>query len=179
MNQTDLVFEKAIFAGGCFWCLEAVFTQVKGVVTTRPGYTGGHTEQPNYEQVCTGKTGHYEALEVTYDAQRVQYQELLEIFWRNIDPLDGGGQFVDRGSQYETAIFYFTEKQKQLAEQSLQQIATLLQKTIATKILPAGPFYAAEDYHQKYYQHQPLRYEMYKHGSGREKRLQELWLNES
>lgn len=168
-------YAKAIFAGGCFWCMESVFDYEDGVIKTISGYTGGTVENPTYEQVSSGRTGHYEALEVTFDPSVVAYQKLLDVFWYNIDPTDGGGQFADRGSQYHTAIFYLNDEQKAQAEASKQETAATLQQTIATKILPAGRFYPAEDYHQNYHENNSLRYKLYYHGSGRPDRLEQLW----
>ncbi len=167
--------KKAIFAGGCFWCMESEFDYVGGVISTISGYTGGNVENPEYGEVSSGNTGHYEALEVTYDPQKVSYEKLLEVFWSNIDPTDAGGQFADRGSQYRTAIFYGNEEEKKLAEESKERMAAKLGKDVATKILPASAFYPAEEYHQNYHQKNPERYKRYKYGSGRPDRLKELW----
>ncbi|MCX7668116.1 MAG: peptide-methionine (S)-S-oxide reductase MsrA, partial [Atribacterota bacterium] len=138
--------EKATFAGGCFWCIESAFEKVPGVVKAISGYTGGHKEHPTYEEVCTGETGHFEAVEITYDPEKISYQELLHIFWQNIDPTDPGGQFVDRGSQYRTAIFYHTESQRVAAEKSKEALekSGRFSKPIVTEILPASTFYPAE-----------------------------------
>lgn len=167
--------KKAIFAGGCFWCTEAAFDFVDGVKETVSGYTGGELENPTYEQVSSGKTKHREALLVIYDATKVDYQKLLEIYWENIDPFDEGGQFFDRGEHYKTAIFYVDEEQKQLAESSKLEIEERLGKSVAPDILPASEFYAAETYHQNYHQKNPLRYNLYKKGSGRTRKLQKIW----
>jgi methionine-S-sulfoxide reductase len=167
--------EIAIFAGGCFWCMEAAFSSIEGVLKTVSGYIGGSIENPTYEQVSSGNTGHYEALEITYDANIVSYKKLLNIFWCNIDPLDKGGQFADRGNQYFTAIFYLNEQQRLQAEQSKKHIAQCLGSDIETKIMPANLFYPAEDYHQQYYKNNHVRYEFYKKASGRVQRLKELW----
>jgi len=158
---------KATFAGGCFWCTEAAFQELDGVIEAVNGYTGGRAENPTYEQVCSGNTGHYEATEITYDPEKITYERLLEVFWRSIDPTDGGGQFVDRGSQYRTAVFYHDEKQKELAEKSKKKLEEELDGPIATEILPAQTFYKAEEYHQDYYKKKRLEYELYKRGSGR------------
>jgi methionine-S-sulfoxide reductase len=166
---------KAIFAGGCFWCMESVFDYEDGIIATISGYTGGHTENPTYEQIGTGSTGHYEALEVTYNPALVSYEKLLEVFWYNIDPTDSNGQFADRGSQYHTAVFYKDDAQKQLAEASKIRIAKTLDQEVKTKILPASHFYPAEDYHQNYHKENTFRYKMYYKGSGRPDRLEELW----
>jgi len=165
----------AVFAGGCFWCMEPPFDKLPGVVATTSGYTGGQKMNPTYEQVSAGDTGHVEAMQVTYDPKLVSYEKLLEVFWRNVDPLDKGGQFCDRGSTYTTAIFYANEEQKKLAEQSKAAIEKKLGKAIVTAIRPAATFYAAEDYHQDYYQKNPLRYKYYRHSCGRDQRLEELW----
>jgi peptide-methionine (S)-S-oxide reductase len=165
----------AIFAGGCFWCMEPPFDKLPGVVATTSGYTGGQKMNPTYEQVSAGDTGHVEAMQVTYDPKLVSYEKLLEVFWRNVDPLDKGGQFCDRGSTYTTAIFYANEEQKKLAEQSKAAIEKKLGKAIVTAIRPAATFYAAEDYHQDYYQKNPLRYKYYRHSCGRDQRLEQLW----
>jgi peptide-methionine (S)-S-oxide reductase len=165
----------AIFAGGCFWCMEPPFDKLPGVVATTSGYTGGQKMNPTYEQVSAGDTGHVEAMQVTYDPKLVSYEKLLEVFWRNVDPLDKGGQFCDRGSTYTTAIFYANEEQKKLAEQSKAAIEKQLGKPVVTAIRPAATFYAAEDYHQDYYQKNPLRYKYYRYSCGRDQRLEELW----
>jgi peptide-methionine (S)-S-oxide reductase len=168
--------EKAIFAGGCFWCLQPVYDQTEGVTATFVGYTGGHVENPTYEQVTDGKTGHVEAIEVTYDPQKVQYETLVQLFWENIDPFNARGQFADRGPQYETVIFYDSEAQKRIAEITKATLQTRFgNKKIATRIEPASEFYPAEEYHQEYYAKNPTRYNLYKHGSGRVQRLKELW----
>lgn len=166
---------KATFAGGCFWCMEPPFDALAGVSATISGYTGGQGTQPTYEAVSSGRTGHVEALQVTYNPTKIGYQQLLDVFWRNIDPLDGGGQFCDRGEQYTTAIFYHNDEQKRLAEQSKQKVAARLGRNIVTPIRPAAEFYAAEAYHQDYYQRNPLRYKYYRFSCGRDKRLEQLW----
>lgn len=166
---------EAIFAGGCFWCMEPPYDELEGVLDTTSGYTGGHTANPSYRSVTSGNTGHYEAVKVTYDPDKIDYAQLLEVFWRNIDPLDAGGQFCDRGSSYRTAIFVDNEAQERLARDSKARIAEQLDQPVATKILPAGDFYPAEDYHQDYYQKNPLRYKYYRHRCGRDQRLEELW----
>lgn len=165
----------AIFAGGCFWCMESPFTGRSGVAAVTSGYTGGEVANPTYEQVCTGATGHYEAVEVTYDASVVTYEELLDIFWRNIDPFDDGGQFCDRGPQYRAAVFYETEDQRTAAEASRQKYETLLGQPFTTEILPVSPFYRAEDYHQGFCTRNPGRYNAYRLGCGRDARLNEIW----
>lgn len=165
---------KAIFAAGCFWCVEEVFDKVDGVLRTTSGYIGGRTANPTYEEVSSGGTGHTEAVEITYDPSRVSYERLLQTFWRNVDPLDAGGQFCDRGSQYRSGIFYLSPEQKQLAEASKTRVATQLGKPVTTEIVAARTFYAAEDYHQGYHQKNPLRYKFYKWNCGRAQRLEEL-----
>jgi len=169
------VTATAVFAGGCFWCMEPPYDKLPGVVATTSGYAGGQKMNPTYEQVSAGDTGHVEAMQVTYDPKLVSYEKLLEVFWRNVDPLDKGGQFCDRGSTYTTAIFYANEEQKKLAEQSKAAIEKKLGKAIVTAIRPAATFYAAEDYHRDYYQKNPLRYKYYRYSCGRDQRLEELW----
>ncbi|MFK4765732.1 peptide-methionine (S)-S-oxide reductase MsrA [Desulfobaculum sp. SPO524] len=167
----------ATFAGGCFWCLESPFDSEEGVLETLVGYTGGETENPTYEQVSSGGTGHAEAIQITYDPSVVGYDRLLGIFWRNIDPLDAGGQFCDRGSQYRSAIFYHDEEQKRLAEASRDALAASgrFDGRIVTEIVPAGAFWPAEEYHQDYYRKNPIRYKFYRYGCGRDNRLKEVW----
>ncbi|GAB4272981.1 MAG: peptide-methionine (S)-S-oxide reductase MsrA [Opitutales bacterium] len=165
----------AIFAGGCFWCTEAAFDHVPGVIKTTSGYTGGHLDKPTYGDVSSGSSGHYEALKVTYDPSKVSYNQLLDIFWESIDPTDAGGQFADRGSQYKTAIFYLNEDQYQAALQSKKQVEQKLGMKVQTAILKASTFYPAEEAHQDYHQKNPMQYQYYKRGSGRPQRLQELW----
>ena len=169
--------KKATFAGGCFWCMQPVFQKMDGVKSVVSGYTGGSKVNPTYEEVSTGMTGHKEAIEVTYDPAKVSYADLLDVFWQNIDPTDTGGQFVDRGSQYKTAIFYHDEEQKTAAEKSKESLerSGKFNKTIATAIIKAMQFYPAEDYHQDYYKKNPVRYEMYKLGSGRDSYLKKVW----
>jgi len=169
--------QTAVFAGGCFWCTEADFEKVEGVVEAVSGYTGGHVANPVYEQVSSGATGHIESVRVVYEPEKITYAQLLEVFWRHIDPTDKGGQFVDRGKQYRSAIFYSDEQQRRLAEQSKEQLAASGQfdKPIVTEILPLGDFYEAEEYHQDYYKKNPLRYRGYRAGSGRDRFLQKAW----
>lgn len=171
--------ETAIFAGGCFWCMEGPFENLDGVLDVQSGYTGGKTTNPSYEEVSSGKTGHLEAVRITYDPRRISYQKLLEIFWQQVDPTDAGGQFVDRGSQYRTAIFYTTPEQKKLAEQSRDDLSRQagLSKPIVTEIQPAREFYPAEDYHQDYHKKNPQAYERYRQGSGRDICLIQVWKN--
>lgn len=175
------VTAQATFAGGCFWCMEAPFEQLDGVADVLSGYTGGTKLNPTYEEVCAGATGHAEAVQITYDPARASYEQLLEVFWRNIDPTQADGQFADHGRQYRTAIFYHTEEQRQLAERSKQQLAAsgTFSQPIVTTIEPASTFYPAEDYHQDYYRKNPLRYKLYHGGSGRARFLRRVWGNES
>ena len=166
---------KATFAGGCFWCMEPPFDKLPGVVSTTSGYTGGRVKNPSYEQVSAGGTGHAEAVEVVYDPAKISYEKLLEVFWHNVDPLTADRQFCDGGNQYRTAIFFHGEEQKRLAEATRAQVAQELGKKVVTEIVPAGPFYAAEEYHQDFYQKNPIRYKYYRNGCGRDRRLAELW----
>lgn len=170
-------FAVATFAGGCFWCTESDFEQIPGVVEVISGFSGGTLEHPSYEQVSSGATRHLESVEVHYDPNQVSYASLLEAFWKTIDPTDDGGQFVDRGHQYTTAIFYHDESQKVAATASLQalQAGGRYGRPIVTAIRKAGPFYAAEDYHQDYYKRHPLRYRFYRWNSGRDRYLKSVW----
>lgn len=170
----DIAEETAIFAGGCFWCLEHDLDQVDGVIYTLSGYTGGDWPNPTYEQVCSGKTGHVEAVQVTYDPQRISYQKLLNIYWHSIDPTRSEGQFCDIGKQYRPVIFYLNEEQKRLAELSKDEISKKIHP-VKVDILPATTFYPAEEYHQKFYKKSPTHYLLYHEGSGRDDRLHELW----
>ena len=165
----------ATFAGGCFWCVEADFDKVPGVMETVSGYTGGHSENPTYKDLSTGNTGHHEALKVIYDPDAVTYTQLLNVFWHSIDPVDAGGQFCDRGEAYETAIFVHSEKQRRLAETSKARAEKKLGVKIFTPIEPILKFYRAEDYHQNYYRKAPLRYKFYRWNCGRNQRVRELW----
>jgi len=175
-NNTEK-YASAVFAGGCFWCTESDFEKVPGVIDAISGYTGGHVKNPTYQQVSAGGTGHMESVKVIYDPSKVSYEQLLDYFWRHVDPTDPGGQFVDRGSQYRSAIFYANETEKRLAEKSKQQLAASGQfnKPIVTDILPLGEFYPAEDYHQNYYKKNPIRYHYYRYGSGRDQFLKKAW----
>jgi peptide-methionine (S)-S-oxide reductase len=166
----------AVFAGGCFWCTEADFDKVPGVISTTSGYTGGTVARPSYEQVSSGGTGHYEAVKVVYDPKRVTYAQLVERYWPTIDPTDGGGQFCDRGESYMSAIFA-TPDQRAVAEASKAKLAkrAVLPAPIATKVLPAAAFYPAEGYHQDYYKKNPVRYRFYRTSCGRDARLAEVW----
>jgi peptide methionine sulfoxide reductase msrA/msrB len=169
--------KKATFAGGCFWCMQPPYDKLKGVVSTRVGYTGGRVENPTYEQVSSGKTGHAEAVEILFDPSETTYEELLDVFWQNIDPTSLNRQFADVGTQYRTAVFYHDEEQKRLALASREALekSGKFKGPIVTEILPAAEFYAAEDYHQEYYKKNPARYNAYKFGSGRETFLKDLW----
>jgi len=168
---------KATFAGGCFWCMEPPYDELEGVHSTTSGYAGGHVEDPSYEEVSSGGTGHREAMQVVYDPSVVSYTKLLEVFWHNVDPTDDGGQFCDRGFQYTTAIFYHDEEQERLAEASKRRLqeSGALDGAVVTPIEPLDAFYPAEDYHQDYYREHSLRYKFYRWNCGRDERLQELW----
>ena len=167
----------ATFAGGCFWCMEPPFDRLDGVISTTSGYTGGERRHPGYGDVSSGRTAHAEAVEVVYDPQRISYGQLLEVFWRNIDPLTRNRQFCDRGSQYRTAIFFHGDKQERLARESKRQIeqSGRFDAPIVTEIVEAGEFWAAEDDHQDYYMKNPIRYKVYRFSCGRDRRLDELW----
>lgn len=176
-KMTEHKVELATFAGGCFWCMVKPFDQQPGIIRVVSGYTGGIKENPTYQEVCADLTGHYEAVQITFDPTIFSYEQLLDIFWQQIDPTDAGGQFYDRGTSYQTAIFYHNEKQKQIAENSklqLEQSGTF-SAPIATKILPVKSFYPAEDYHQNYYKKNPLHYERYQLGSGRKAFIEKYW----
>ncbi len=177
MEQTDANLRKATFAGGCFWCIEADFEKLEGVVEVISGYTGGQSENPSYEQVSAGRTGHAEAVQVIYDPDKVTYGELLDYFWKHVDPTDAGGQFVDRGSQYRPAIFYHDAEQKQMAEESKRELekSGRLSKPIVAEIVRLDKFYVAEDYHQDYYKKDSARYNQYRRGSGRDQFLERTW----
>ena len=176
-NVSENGYEKATFAGGCFWCMEQPFDQIDGVISTTPGYTGGTEKNPTYEQVSSGKTGHLEAIDVIYDPAKVSYLQLLDVYWKNIDPTQNSGQFADIGSQYRTAIFYHTEEQRRLALESRNRLqeSRKLAKPIVTEIRPATEFYSAEGYHQEYYLKNPTRYKNYRWGSGRDQFLEGVW----
>ena len=177
MSEGKKQNELATFAGGCFWCMVKPFDEQPGIMKITSGYTGGHTENPTYEEVCSDMSGHYEAVQITFDPAIFSYERLLEIYWQQIDPTDDRGQFVDRGDSYRTAIFYHTDEQKQMAEQSKQRLeeSGRFDKRIVTPILPARRFYKAEDYHQDYYKKNSVRYQLYLHGSGREQFIKEHW----
>lgn len=169
--------ETATFAGGCFWCVESDFEKVTGVIDAVSGYTGGPEDNPTYKEVSAGGTGHLEAVQVNYNPDKVTYSDLLDVFWRHVDPTDSGGQFVDRGSQYRTAIFYHNDQQKKLAEESKTQLnrSGRFEKEVVTEILPASRFFEAEAYHQDYYIKNPIRYRFYRSGSGRDRFLKTAW----
>ena len=169
--------EKATFAGGCFWCMTPPFEKLDGVREVISGYTGGHVVNPTYEQVVSETTGHLESVEVIYDPLKISYEKLLDVFWRQVNPTDAGGQFVDRGESYTSTIFYHNEEQKRLAEESKKKLerSGKFDKPIVTAILPAGPFYRAEDYHQDYWKKNPVRYKFYRYNSGRDQYLERTW----
>lgn len=167
--------KTAVFAGGCFWCVESDFDRIPGVVKTVSGYTGGTTTNPTYKQVTAGGTGHYEAVEITFDPDKVNYEALLTAFWHSVDPTDAGGQFCDRGDSYRTGVFALDDGQRQKAEASKSAAEESLGRSIVTEVLAAGPFYTAEDYHQDYYMKNPLRYRYYRWGCGRDQRVEEVW----
>ena len=177
MNQPYKHLETATFAGGCFWCSESDLEKIKGVEDVISGYTGGQEANPTYKEVSAGQTGHYEAVQITYDPDVVTYEALLEAFWRHINPTDAGGQFVDRGPQYRTAIFYHNEEQKRLAEAAKKELqgSGRFNVPIVTEILPFSTFYRAEEYHQDYYKKSPLRYKYYRYASGRDQFIAESW----
>jgi peptide methionine sulfoxide reductase msrA/msrB len=174
-SNAEQQFEEATFAGGCFWCMEHPFEKVKGVIKVRTGYAGGASEHPTYEDYA--QKGHVEVINITFDPAQISYTELLDVYWRQIDPTDSGGQFVDRGPQYRTAIFYHSDEQKRLAEQSKEKLARsgLYQKPIVTEIIKASKFYEAENYHQGYYKTCPLQYNTYRSLSGRDQFLKKVW----
>jgi peptide methionine sulfoxide reductase msrA/msrB len=176
-KYADKNLYKATFAGGCFWCTESDFEKIDGVVEVVSGYTGGDEENPTYKQVSSGATGHFEAVQVYFDPLKISYAELLEIFWRHVNPTDAGGQFVDRGPQYRSAIFYHDEEQKALAAKSKAAMdkSGVFKKPLVTPIIPLKEFYPAEDYHQNYYKKNPIRYKFYRSGSGRDQFLDSIW----
>ena len=168
---------RAAFAGGCFWCMEASLEKVPGVVSVVSGYAGGKVKNPTYEQVGTGTTGHAESVQVFYDPSKLSYERLVEVFWRNVDPTDGGGQFCDRGNEYRSEIFYENDAQRRVAEESKKALGASgrLKKPIVTRIVPLEAFYPAEEYHQDFWKKDPSRYRSYRTGCGRDRRLAELW----
>ncbi len=169
--------ETAIFAGGCFWCMEPPFDKIDGVFSTTSGYTSGHKKDPTYREVSSGGSGHTEAIEIVFDPEKVTYSQLLEIFWKNIDPVAVDRQFCDAGSQYRSGIYYKNKDQEVAARESLQKLkqGKTFKKEIVTEIVAASTFYPAEDYHQDYYKKNPLRYKYYRFSCGRDKRLSEVW----
>jgi peptide methionine sulfoxide reductase msrA/msrB len=177
MTKEDGIIKKATFAGGCFWCTEADFEKLPGVVKVISGYTGGNKENPTYEEVSSGTTGHIEAIQVYYDPSKITYEKLLDFFWKHIDPTDKGGQFVDRGPQYRSAIFYHDEEQKRLAEKSREALdkSGRFNKPVVTEMIQFAKFYEAEDYHQDYYKKHPFKYGYYRNGSGRDQFLRKEW----
>ena len=175
--QEEPELAKATFAGGCFWCMEPPYDALDGVLSTTSGYIGGHVDNPSYEMVSSGGTGHTEAVQIVYDPAKVSYRELLEVFWVNIDPTDAKGQFCDRGSQYRSGIFYHSEEQRELAEASKEKLdaSERLPKAVVTEVTEAPRFYPAEEYHQDYYQRNKFRYKLYRAGCGRDRVLEKLW----
>ena len=176
-TQENKKLEKATFAGGCFWCMEPPFEKLKGVQEVLTGYTGGQKENPTYKEVSAGGTGHAESVQVLYDPLQVTYEQLLDVFWRNIDPTDPEGQFVDKGTQYRSAIFYHNDGQKRLAEESKRKLEASgrFNKPAITEITPASTFYPAEEYHQDYYKTHPFQYSFYRFNSGRDQFLDKVW----
>ncbi len=177
--QQDDELARATFAGGCFWCMEPPYDQVDGVVETISGFSGGHVADPSYQQVVQGGTGHLEVVQVVYDPEQVDYQQLLDIYWPNVDPFDGGGQFCDRGESYRPAIFVHDERQEQLARESLEARQARFEQPIAVTIEPFEAFYPAEAYHQNYYRENSIRYKYYRWRCGRDERLEEVWGDEA
>lgn len=175
MAPANAAEKSAVFAGGCFWCMEKPFDKLEGVLSTKSGFAGGNVENPTYKQVSNGGTGHIEVIEVVYDDTKIDYETLLETYWANVDPVDAGGQFCDRGMTYSTAIFTEDENQKDLAQKSKEKIAKKLNQEIATVIRPLDVFYAAEDYHQDYYLTNSTKYKYYRWRCGRDARLEKLW----
>jgi len=177
MNKEDVTIRKATFSGGCFWCTEADLEKLPGVVKVISGYTGGNKENPTYEEVSSGTTGHVEAVQVYYDPSKITYEKLLDFFWKHIDPTDPGGQFVDRGPQYRSIIFYHDEDQKRLAEKSKETLdkSGRFNKPVVTEIIKFTKFYEAEEYHQDYYKKHPLKYSYYRYWSGRDQFLSKVW----
>ena len=175
--QNDKGLDTATFAGGCFWCTEAAFSELDGVKSIISGYTGGNIQNPTYEEVCSGTTGHYEAIQISFDPDIISYSELVDIYWRQIDPTDEGGSFVDRGSQYQAAIFCHDDKQRIIADSSKKELeqSGIFDKPIAVKIIKASKFYPAESYHQQYCKNNPTRYYSYRNASGRDRYIKAVW----
>lgn len=180
MTESQTRYQKATLAGGCFWCMEPPFEKLDGVISVTSGYTGGSQENPSYADVSAGFTHHLEAIQIEFDPAKVSYEQLLEVFWRNIDPTDPDGQFVDEGDQYRTAIFYHDDTQRRQAEASKQQMGASgrFDGPIVTEIRPAKPFYPAEEYHQDYYKKSPVRYKFYRFHSGRDRYIDKVWGDE-
>ena len=174
-RAADTTDQLATFSGGCFWCMEPAFDKLDGVISTTSGYTGGRTKDPTYEQVTTGKTGHIESMQVRFDPSRVSYEELVWLFWHNVDPTQVNGQFCDKGNQYRTVIFVHNQDQQQIAQSTQKLVGDELGKRIATQIVAAGRFYPAEDYHQDYYRKNPTKYKFYRWNCGRDARLKVVW----
>lgn len=174
-NQT----ETATFAGGCFWCMEKPYDQLDGVISTTSGFSGGRTTDPTYKEVSRGNTGHIEVVNVVYDPARVSYEELLYVYWRNIDPFDGGGQFCDRGHTYQPAIFYHNDEQRLAAQTGKEEVSDRFSRRVHTSIREFKAFYSADAYHQDYYQRNPIRYNYYRSSCGRDARLNEIWGDEA
>jgi len=177
--EPEAGLESVVFAGGCFWCMEKPFETLDGVPSVTSGYAGGHVENPTYKQVSAGGTGHAEVVRVLYDPRKVSFEELLYVFWRNVDPLDGRGQFCDRGASYRPAIFYRTDEQRELAERSRTKVEEILGESVEVQIEPLAAFYPAEDYHQNYYKENKIRYWYYRNRCGRDARLEDVWGDEA
>jgi methionine-S-sulfoxide reductase len=177
LQAAEPPYEKAILAGGCFWCVEADYEKLEGVVDAVSGYTGGELADPTYKQVSSGTSGHLESVEVTYDPDVLNYGEILDYFWRHIDPTRDDGQFCDRGPQYRPAVFFLNGQQREIAEDSLQKLDRTkpFPDRLKVELLPAATFYPAEDYHQDYYRKNPIRYKFYRYRCGRDQRVEELW----
>lgn len=177
--MSEQKFEKATFAGGCFWCMVKPFETQPGIESVVSGYTGGHTVNPTYEEVCTETTGHTEAVQITFDPEKFSYKDLVEVYWKQTDPTDAGGQFADRGSSYRPVIFYHSEEQRQIAEASKEalQNSGRFKQPVVTEIQPAEPFYPAEEYHQGFYKKNAAHYARYRQGSGRAGFIESNWAN--
>ncbi len=173
--NAETTLSRAVFAGGCFWCMEPPYDEIDGVLKTTSGYTGGELPDPSYQAVSSGRTAHIESVQIEYDSSKVSYGQLLDVFWKNIDPLDAGGQFCDRGNQYSSAIFYSNTSQQELALESKQTISSRFEESIVTRVEPLSTFYPAEEYHQNYYKKNPIRYKFYRFNCRRDDRLEELW----
>lgn len=175
--ETSPELDTAIFAGGCFWCMEPPFDKLHGIVSTTSGYTSGHKQNPSYEEVSSGATGHAEAIQIVFNAKEISYTQLLDVFWKNIDPYALNRQFCDSGNQYRSGIYYRNAAQEKVARQSLKNLEKIkeVDNPVVTEIVAASKFYPAEDYHQNYYIKNPMRYKFYRYSCGRDKRLEELW----